>query len=557
MSGRRDSPRWLPPPAWTFLIVAAALIGAYLRLDQFASQVLIDDEWHAVHQMLRRGPAAMFIDFGFSDYSIPLGIFDWYVSRWFGLSETAMRAPMLLCGLATLLLFPLYVARYFSYPAAAVFALLVAMSPLLVVYSRMARPYAITLLLGWVAHAAYQRYHAASRARIGAGIAFGATATLAVWLHPIAAPFVLAPLLWALLQLRRAGPGEWRARSVRLLQVALPTGVAMAALVLPPLLANPLSMTLKTGVDSLAVGTLAGVWFAWLGTPSSVAVVVCLALAAIGAPEVWRKLPEARTATLGIVLTLLAVGATRPMWSFMPLTVARYLLPFLPLLLLAVAAGAVRCAQRLATPPSVPRRAFGAVVALLPCIALAWQSPLPPLLRDPNAQTLHLTYHFDFRPAANPYLTQMESIPLSPFWAKLEALPPGSVRVAAAPFYFESYDWDAPRWERLSGQTVLPGYVTGLCVDRRFGEVPADPLFRFRNAVHLADGRNLAQRGIDYVVWQKPYLQPRDGEPIPIGGETAYCEDLLRRLFGPPAFEDAALIAFRIAPVRTSPDAAR
>ena len=48
-----------------------------LRLDQIAAQVLIDDEWHAVHQVLRRTPAQMFLDFGFADYSIPLGILAW------------------------------------------------------------------------------------------------------------------------------------------------------------------------------------------------------------------------------------------------------------------------------------------------------------------------------------------------------------------------------------------------------------------------------------------------------------------------------------------------
>ena len=52
----------------------AIALGAYLRLDQFLAQVLIDDEWHAVHQVMHRTPKTMFLDFGFADYSIPLGI---------------------------------------------------------------------------------------------------------------------------------------------------------------------------------------------------------------------------------------------------------------------------------------------------------------------------------------------------------------------------------------------------------------------------------------------------------------------------------------------------
>jgi hypothetical protein len=71
---------------------------------------------------------------------------------------------------------------------------------------------------------------------------------------------------------------------------------------------------------------------------------------------------------------------------------------------------------------------------------------------------------------------------------------------------FESFSWDAPRWERLSGQTVLPGYLTGLCVDQRWGELPRDPAYRFRNAVHLADEWALTAKSIEYIVWQKPYL---------------------------------------------------
>jgi hypothetical protein len=142
----------------------------------------------------------------------------------------------------------------------------------------------------------------------------------------------------------------------------------------------------------------------------------------------------------------------------------------------------------------------------------------------------------------------MEKIPLSPFWASLAALPRGSLRIAAAPFYFESYDWDAPRWERISGQSVIPGFLTGLCLQNRPGEVPQTPAFRFRNAVHLADSAALAAHHIDYVVWQKPFVQTGRGHPENIGAPTAHCEPVLRARFGAPEFEDATLIAFRLPP---------
>jgi hypothetical protein len=210
------------------------------------------------------------------------------------------------------------------------------------------------------------------------------------------------------------------------------------------------------------------------------------------------------------------------------------------------------------SPPTVPRRALAAGIAALPVIALAVQSPLAPMLRHPNAQTVHLVYHVDFRPEKNPFLPYIEAIPLSPFWGSLSVQPAGSLRIAAAPFHFESYNWDAPRWERVSGQTVLPGYLTGLCVDKRAGEVPQDPAFRFRNAVHLADYTSLERQRIDYVVWQKPYVQTSRGKPEAIGGESAHCEAAMRAWFGRPAFEDSTIIAFRLSrPDRPAPHAQR
>ena len=551
--------RSLPPLGWLSVFAAATIVGAWLRLDQLVSQVLIDDEWHAIHQMLYRTPQVMFFDFGFADYSIPLGILDWYVAHGWGISEIAMRLPMVACGLATLVVFPLYVAPRLGPATAAVFALLVAISPLLVVFSRMARPYAITLLLAWIALGAFQRYHASTSGQTPAGLTYGAATTLAIWLHPVVAPFVLAPMIWALAELRRAAPGERRARLSRFASLAIPTCGSIAVLVLPPSFAHPHSLTAKSGTDMPGVDTLIGVWYAWLGTPSTVVVILCVALAAYGARDVWRALPEARTGMLGIALTLVAVMLTRPASSQNALTLARYLLPFLPLLLLSVAAGSVRAAGHVAVQPTLVRRGLAAGITAVPFVALAAQSPLAPMLRHPNAQTLHALYHFDFRPETNPYLTWFEDhIPLSPFWASLAVRPAGSVRVAAAPFYFESFNWDAPRWERVSRQTVLPGYLTGLCVERRWGEVPQGPMFRFRNAVHLADERTLMQRGIDYVVWQKPYIQTARGTRVPIGEDTAHCEAALREKFGPPAFEDSAIIVFPIArPAASAPSAQR
>ena len=533
------------PIIWLGVLVAAVLLGSWLRLEQIAVQVLIDDEWHAVHQIIARAPREMFVDFGYADYSIPLGILDWYQAQWWGVSELSLRWPMIACGLATLIVLPLHVGRRLGPPTAAVFAMLIALSPLLVIFSRMARPYAITLLLGWIAHAAYQKYHCAAHGRFAAGATYASATALATWLHPVVGPFVVAPLLWGLARVARTAPADRSPALWRWFGLAVATGALLAAVLLPPLIAHPLSLAAKGGLDLPDAQTLLGVWYAWLGTPSTAVVVVCMALAAYGTRVVWRAVPVARTGALGLVLTLALVMATGPMWSHLPVTVARYLLPMIPLLLLAVAAGSVRVAATLATPPpSFGRRALALLAIALPIALPAVHSPLAPLLRHPNSETQHLVNYIDFRPERNPYLPQFEAMPLSPYWAGLAAKSPGSVRIAAAPFYFESYDWDAPRWERLSSQTVIPGYLTGLCVGQRGGELPQDPRYRFANAVHLADDADLAAKRIDYVVWQKPYRLDVGGHIESIGADTASCEGILRGRFGPPSYEDSHIIVF-------------
>lgn len=211
------------------LIAAILALGCWLRLDQWLDQVLIDDEWHVLHQIIDHGPGDLFLTFGYADYSIPFGLLNAWLANAVGLSEWMMRFPFLLAGMATLVAFPHYVARRLGGSVAAVFAFLLAISPILIFYSRIARPYAFTLLLGWTAHAAAQRFFV-SRS-LGAAAVYVICAVLTTWAHPIIAPFVLAPLLWVVL----APPGGqgWPARRKALwdaMLLGVPTAFLLVAL---------------------------------------------------------------------------------------------------------------------------------------------------------------------------------------------------------------------------------------------------------------------------------------------------------------------------------------
>src|SRR5689334_19948663 len=92
-------------PAAFVLVIGFIGAGVWLRLDQLASQLLLEDEWHAVYRVVHQSPAAIFLDFAHSDSSIPLTLLYVLEARAFGLSELGMRAPLVVAGVATLFLF--------------------------------------------------------------------------------------------------------------------------------------------------------------------------------------------------------------------------------------------------------------------------------------------------------------------------------------------------------------------------------------------------------------------------------------------------------------------
>src|SRR5438093_13553475 len=88
-------------------LLAAVAVGAAIRLDQIREQIVLDDEWHALHAILRFGYGRILTHFGWTDVCIPLAVYDKAVADTVGLSETWMRLPVLLAGIGSLLVLPL------------------------------------------------------------------------------------------------------------------------------------------------------------------------------------------------------------------------------------------------------------------------------------------------------------------------------------------------------------------------------------------------------------------------------------------------------------------
>jgi hypothetical protein len=529
-----DSRRYLP------VFFAILVLGVYLRLDQFIQQVLLDDEWHVVHQLLEHGPGKLVRTFGVADFSIPLALFYWLELKLFGLSELAMRWPMMLAGIAFLCLAPLYVRRCFDDRVALAFMFLLAVSPRLITYSRTARPYALTILISLLALVLFQKFVDSDRPSVKWGGLYVLCAVASSWLHVISLLIVVAPfLVFGLPALLKR---DWQ-RVMRLLKLGSVTLAGLLLVLLPPMLGDPISLELRVATDLPGIQTVYGMLFSWLGTSSPWLVLIACLLALAGIGPVWRRLPVTKSLLSGLLLTLALILVTGPAWVQYPLTLSRYLLAGAPLLLLAVAAGAVRCHSLLSLQLGTMGRNLSVLMFAAIIVLMGVSSPLQTTLASPNSNSLHAYYQFDYRNDENLVRLYQEKYPVSPLWQKLAELPRESVKIAASPFSFETSHWDAARWERISGQRVMPGYLTGFCGGFWWGEVPRDGGFRFRNVAYLSDRADMVERGFDLLVFQKPVALP-DAEPgRGFALNAGQCESQVRRQFPAPVHEDQWLLA--------------
>ncbi len=511
------------------LILCWLLLGAFLRVQQLPGQWLADDEWHAIHVLqATQGYGALLGYVGVADVSTPLVLYFRLWAEGAGLDEVRMRLPSVLSGLFLLVMAAPAAWRRYGATTACIFTGLLALSPMLIYYSRSSRPYAIALLLAWVALAAAIRWRAAPHAL--SALTYLSCATIASWMHSSVLPFVGAPLVWIAIE-------QWRSRSPAAggtLLLGLLTLVPVAALTLWPMWRNRSVLAERMGGDLPTIETLAGVAHMWTSAAYVPVVAIWLGLAAIGAWQLIRARDEwLLFGAVGLAATLLSVLMLQPSWVHFPLTAARYHLAGLPLLLLCIACGATWLSSRW--------RFAGMALAALPLLALAGGSTLE-LVERPNQFSQHSWYQFDVRPSSL-IRRELGPIPQSPFWKSLAAYPPKSLTLVVAGHQFESFTVNDVRWQRIHKQRVLAGQRNGLCGNPPYlGEGNRSRGVQLRNAVDLADDGQLRAARADYIVFNLTIWQQYQQETL----DLQRCIDSIEKRYGPPVWQDADVVAFKL-----------
>ena len=320
---------WLLPPV---------LAGALLRLWHLSAQIVGGDELNGVRAALRLPLGRVLTTYQLADPCLPMaGFYRLLLDCGLYLNEAWVRLPPLLCGLAAQAAIPWRAQCRLGRPVARRLAWLVAVAPLLVFYSRIARPYMPIALLGFAATAAFEAWwRTRRRAAAAAYVVLGA---LCVYCHLGSAPFVVAPFVFALggllLEKREDRPGLGAVVAVGLAEVA-----AFLAFLLPARDSLRELIGDKHNPLEIVPATVSGALELQAGTRLLPLVLLFWAAALYGLVTLLRRDRRLGLFTLTLVLVQIAgLLALSPEMLVHPLVFGRYLLPAFPWLLVWAAVG--------------------------------------------------------------------------------------------------------------------------------------------------------------------------------------------------------------------------
>jgi len=535
-----------PELPWAIVAGIAILVGTWLRWYQLPIQVLLDDEWHALHKVIHSDAWGIATSFGFADHSIPLTLYYRWLALHGGLTEWVMHVPLLISGVALLVSVAMSFRRDGeTTPAArAAWVTLLAISPLLVYHSRTARPYALTSLLTFVAIVAFRRWWRKERRCTAWGAGYAAATFLSGWLHPITLPFTLLPFAYygarALLFTQRT-PETLVAALRRLLLLGGITVAALAAALGPPLVNDWSRFAAKAGRDAVTLESVYRTLLMLFGIAQPPLLAVLVALSGLGIGRLWQRerdlVAYVLTVTLGAAV---AIALAQPQWIHHPGVYARYLLPALPFLLLFLAEGALACLERLRRP------AWQAVAMAAAAALLWWAGPMPDYFYRPNQFMGHLRFQYDYDPAHNPYVLEIPRDPVPDFYRQLAQRPPRTLTLIEAPWRLESNFNPHPWYQEIHRQYVKIGLVTPVCGVRDFGEYPATlRALRMRELVHLSEILAGKSYGADYLVMHlKAWKTPPDAEVD--WPDVAACLTSIEAKLGAPVYRDDQIVVFAL-----------
>jgi hypothetical protein len=373
------------------LLCLALAIGAWLRCWHIGGQLLLDDEWHPLFFVPGKGALGVLFGQGSGANSTPVNLWAWLLLKTVGWSEIPLRLPSLLAGIAAVVAIPSLARRVYPGPAAILASFAIAISPVLIFYSRFIRAYAPACLFAttsvlvaalWIRERRSAQLHLA----IAAGVA-------AAWYHPFTAIPVASALLVSVCHACRAdsrGGGTTFAGCARgYIVPALLYIVPVALFIGIPILLHPWVNDIFSMGQRPTPATLWDVATICFGTDSAILKIACLGFVLRGWVVLYRsERPLFVVLSVSFACYFLVAALNRADGSNVAIVIVRYGIAYVPLLLFVMCVGV---SERLPGRMGNGKMAAWLLSAAL-LGALYLGGPLRRIFVEPNNFTNHFAY---------------------------------------------------------------------------------------------------------------------------------------------------------------------
>lgn len=518
-----------------FLLIT---IGVFLRLWYISGQIAMDDELHAVYAICRYSYTYIFSHFFHADICAPLALVYKVIADTIGLNEINFRLPSLFFGISLLISLPLLLSRYINYSSLLFFTALIAISPLLIYFSRFARPYAIMAFFGPIA--CISQYHFVRSGKMKWGVIYILVSTISIYLHILSAVFVGSPLLIAfIIQVIRAKKKQDNYLYGIILQ-GVAIFVILSFLYIPPFIESYQVLFEKGGKGCVKLKTLTIGAQLISGTKESILVTIFLLLIVTGGGILFRRNKILTLfLTIPCILQFTIIILTGADLVGVPIVFIRYCIQALPIFLLfaAITISTLVFASL--------RKGFflfliTTVFFITYVVLLYVYGPMPHLYQYPNNFTnlsqAQGNYNDIFFQKKIPY-------PVSKFYYMLNEMD-GQFSIIEAPWYYQFFNLKFHTYQKIHKKEIMIGLVNAYTKRYTFEvELNNKKKFAFKRFIPLNDPEQIEKCGARFLIVHNNlskevnFTQRPPIDSIPIINS-------MKERYGSPIFIDEDLTVF-------------
>ncbi len=477
---------------WLLLAAGAALLaGTWLRFSALAGQAPFHDEWHVLFDVHRLGLLGLASGLGPADRSVPIALLLKLLALGGLLDDRILWYPFALSGLLSILFLHRLIRRRFGSSPALLIDILLLVSPLLVYYSRTARPYVFAGPLATASLFAFHEWLEGGAAReLGIWLA---VVVLVGWSMPVYVPFLLAPVVFAgCFAVFHREPTIAGRRPKEVLRTGVLAVFMLSIVLVPPIVLgfSNLSSKLESSpfsAASVTAGFSFGLAFGSTALSWGLVGIAAVFLLAPSAPQPRLRL----TIVSAILVQLLFLLSVRPRGLSSLLVSARYQLPSI----VALCAVACIALDRAAGRSRIRRALLGG--SMLALVAIVWVPRLSVCTGSPDNFRSTKLFQAMFAPPS----TLVDAISkLPPAYREVTARR-GRFAILEVPYngYLKT---PYPYYQRLHGHEVYLGVERGSCTAADTRELPPDGSegFRLSRFVALSDLSGMRRRGVRFIV---------------------------------------------------------